>query len=316
MKKLLAIVLSLILVLGMFAACGNNQTGNTTTEPETTIDNGANVGNDYASMTIEELKPLIETITDGKLTMVTSPDFAPYEFYAIDAEGNATLAGFDIALANYIADFIGLDLEVITMDFDGTITELGMGKADIGMAGYSPDPKREGAMDFSTFYYEGGQCFVTSKANAEKFTSLADANKSEYQIGAQTASIQYDLAVENTPDADIVELAKVTDIVAEVINNKLDGAFVETVVAETYAKTYTDLVVLFEVPYDEEGSVIGVNKGNAPLLAAVNLAIKAAIDDGSMAQFIADANELATGEKYEGLLTTEPETTVPETTAD
>lgn len=315
MKKLLAIVLSLILVLGMFAACGNNQTGNTTTEPETTIDNGANVGNDYASMTIEELKPLIETITDGKLTMVTSPDFAPYEFYAIDAEGNATLAGFDIALANYIADFIGLDLEVITMDFDGTITELGMGKADIGMAGYSPDPKREGAMDFSNFYYEGGQCFVTSKANAEKFTSLADANKSEYQIGAQTASIQYDLAVENTPDADIVELAKVTDIVAEVINNKLDGAFVETVVAETYAKTYTDLVVLFEVPYDEEGSVIGVNKGNAPLLAAVNLAIKAAIDDGSMAQFIADANELATGEKYEGLLTTEPETTVPETTA-
>ena len=307
MKKLLAIVLSLILVLGMFAACGNNDT-TTTTDP--------NAANDpYASMTIEELKPLIETITDGKLTMVTSPDFAPYEFYAIDAEGNATLAGFDIALANYIADFIGLDLEVITMDFDGTITELGMGKADIGMAGYSPDPKREGAMDFSNFYYEGGQCFVTSKANAEKFTSLADANKSEYQIGAQTASIQYDLAVENTPDADIVELAKVTDIVAEVINNKLDGAFVETVVAETYAKTYTDLVVLFEVPYDEEGSVIGVNKGNAPLLAAVNLAIKAAIDDGSMAQFIADANELATGEKYEGLLTTEPETTVPETTA-
>ena len=307
MKKLLAIVLSLILVLGMFAACGNNDT-TTTTDP--------NAANDpYASMTIEELKPLIKTITDGKLTMVTSPDFAPYEFYAIDAEGNATLAGFDIALANYIADFIGLDLEIITMDFDGTITELGMGKADIGMAGYSPDPKREGAMDFSNFYYEGGQCFVTSKANAEKFTSLADANKSEYQIGAQTASIQYDLAVENTPDADIVELAKVTDIVAEVINNKLDGAFVETVVAETYAKTYTDLVVLFEVPYDEEGSVIGVNKGNAPLLAAVNLAIKAAIDDGSMAQFIADANELATGEKYEGLLTTEPETTVPETTA-
>ena len=307
MKKLLAIVLSLILVLGMFAACGNNDT-TTTTDP--------NAANDpYASMTIEELKPLIKTITDGKLTMVTSPDFAPYEFYAIDAEGNATLAGFDIALANYVANFLGLELEIIPMDFDGTITELGMGKADIGMAGYSPDPKREGAMDFSNFYYEGGQCFVTSKANAEKFTSLADANKSEYQIGAQTASIQYDLAVENTPDADIVELTKVTDIVAEVINNKLDGAFVETVVAETYAKTYTDLVVLFEVPYDEEGSVIGVNKGNAPLLAAVNLAIKAAIDDGSMAQFIADANELATGEKYEGLLTTEPETTVPETTA-
>ena len=306
MKKLLAIALSLILVLGLFAGCGGNET-TPTTEPDA-VDNNTTVADttdgtsEYASMTIDELKPLIETITEGKLTMVTSPDFAPYEFYAIDADGNASLAGFDIALGKYIADFIGLELEIIPMDFDGTITELGMGKADIGMAGYSPDPDREGAMDFSNIYYEGGQSFVTSKANADKFAALTDANKAEYQIGAQTASIQYDLAVENTPDADIVELAKVTDIVAEVISNKLDGAFVETVVAETYAKTYTDLVVLFEVPYDQEGSVVGVKEGNAPLLAAVNLAIEAAIADGSMSTFVAEANELATGEKYEGVL--------------
>ena len=248
MKRIFALTLSLILLLGLFAGCGSNNT-TTTTVPDTT-DNSSTVPDttegtpDYASMTIDELKPLIETINDGKLTMVTSPDFAPYEFYAIDADGNATLAGFDIALGHYIADFIGLELEIIPMDFNGTITELGMGKADIGMAGYSPDPERADAMDFSNIYYEGGQSFVTSKANAEKFTSLADANKADYQIGAQTASIQYDLATENTPDADIVELAKVTDIVAEVINNKLDGAFVETVVAETYATvSYTHLTL-------------------------------------------------------------------------
>ena len=319
MKKLIAIALSLILVLGMFAACAGDQNTPATTNPsssgdETPATTDSNAGSDatpdYASMTIDELKPLIETITDGKLTMVTSPDFAPYEFYALDEEGNPTLAGFDIALGQYIADFLGLELEIIPMDFDGTITELGMGNADIGMAGYSPDPDREDAMDFSIIYYEGGQSFVTSKANAEKFASLSDANKAEYQIGAQTASIQYDLATANTPDADIVELAKVTDIVAEVINNKLDGAFVETVVAETYAKTYTDLVVKFEVPYDQEGSVVGVMDGNAPLLAAVNLAIEAALEDGSMAQFVADANELATGEKYEGVL--DDEGNVPE----
>lgn len=198
-----------------------------------------------------------------------------------------------------------MELEIIPMDFDGTLTELGAGKADIGMAGYSPDPDREDAMDFSVIYYEGGQSFVTSKNNQEKFASLADANKAEYQIGAQTASIQYNLAVENTPDADIVQLAKVTDIVAEVISDKLDGAFVETVVAQTYAKTYTDLVVLFDVPYDAEGSAVGIKEGNAALKAAVDLAIQAAIADGSMAQFVAEANELATGEKYEGVLDAE-----------
>jgi polar amino acid transport system substrate-binding protein len=143
--------------------------------------------------------------------------------------------------------------------------------------------------------------------NAANFTAMTDANKAEYQIGAQIGSIQADLAKTNTPDADIVELSKVTDIIAEVISGKLDGAFIETVVAETYAKNYPELCVVLPVPYEAEGSVVGVKNGNAALLAAVNLAINAALEDGSMSSFVATANELSTGEKYEGLLTEEGE---------
>ena len=47
---------------------------------------------------------------------------------------------------------------------------------------------------------------------------------------------------------------------------------------------------------------MGVSKGNGPLLAAVNLAIQAALDDGSMAKFIEEANAAASGETYEGNL--------------
>lgn len=287
MKKVLALVLASLMVLCLFAGCGGNSAADET---------------DYSAMTIDELKPIIKTISEGKLTMVTSPDFAPYEFYSLDEAGNPTLAGFDIALGEYIADYIGLELEVITMDFDGTISELAAKKADIGMAGYSPDPDRENAMSFSAVYYTGGQSFVTSKANADKFNALSDANNADYQIGAQIGSIQADLANENTPDADIVELSKVTDIIQEVLAGKLDGAFIETVVAETYAKNYPDLVVALPVPYDQEGSVVGVDKDNAALLAAVNLAIAAALEDGSMSQFVADANEAASGNTFEGLL--------------
>lgn len=287
MKKLIAILLTFVLVLGLLAGCGKV---------------AGNDDADYSTMTIEELKPLIKTISDGKLTMVTSPDFAPYEFYSLDDAGKPTLAGFDIALAQYIADYLDLELEIIPMDFDGTISELAAKKADIGMAGYSPDPERENAMDFSIIYYTGGQSFVTNKDNADLFSALTDANSADYQIGAQIGSIQADLAKANTPDADIVELSKVTDIIQEVLSGKLDGAFIETVVAETYAKNYPDLVVALDVPYDQEGSVIGVNKGNGALLAAVNLAIQAALDDGSMSQFVADANEAASGNTFEGLL--------------
>ena len=241
-------------------------------------------------------------VSPGKLTVATSPDFAPYEFYSIDEKGNYTLSGFDMALAKYIADSMGLELEVIPMDFDGTLTELAAKNVDLSIAGYSPDPERMDKMDFSDIYYTGGQPFCCTQANKDLFKSLEDTNKPEYSIGAQNGSIQMDLANENSPDADIVSLTKVTDIIAELLAGSLDGAYNETMVAEANAANYPELCVVLEVPYDAEGSVVGVSKGNEALLAAVNEAIDAALADGSMNQFVAEANELANGEIYEGLL--------------
>jgi polar amino acid transport system substrate-binding protein len=251
----------------------------------------------------ETAKSDISTVTAGKLTVATSPDFAPYEFYAVDESGTPQLAGFDIALAQYIADYLGLELEVVPVDFDGVLMELQTKAVDLGVAGLSPDPKRESIMDFSDIYYEGGQSFVCTQANKDKFTSLADVNAAGLEIGAQTGSIQVDLAQTNSPDADIIQLTKVTDIVAELIAGKLDGAYIETAVAESYAKNYPDLCVVLDVPYDgAEGSAIGVSKGNDALKAAVNEAIKSAIESGKMDEFVATANEQASGEIIEGLL--------------
>ena len=118
----------------------------------------------------------VETVTDGKLTVATSPDFAPYEFYSIDEDGNPTLSGFDMDLAQYIADKMGLELEVVPMDFDGVLSELAQKNVDLGMAGLSPDPARADAMEFSDLYYKGGQSFVTVKDKADQFKTLEDAN--------------------------------------------------------------------------------------------------------------------------------------------
>lgn len=308
MKKLLCMLLALAMVLAL-CACGSTTDEAAEEAPaeeaaatEAPAEEAAEEEVDYSAMTIDELKPLISTVTEGKLTVATSPDFAPYEFYAIGEDGTPQLAGFDIALAGYIADYLGLELEVIPVDFDGVLNELAAGNVDLGMAGLSPDPTRMDAMDFSDIYYQGGQSFVTVQDKVDLFPDLESANKPEYSIGAQNGSIQMDLANEYTPDADIISLVKVTDIIAELMGDKLDGAFIETAVAENYAVSYPELAVILNVPYDVEGSSVGVVKGNAPLLAGVNLAIAAAIEDGSMDTFVAEANELSTGEIIEGLL--------------
>ena len=291
MKKLFATILALTMALSL-AACG--------AKAETPAASAPAASAPATSAPAEEAG--LTTVNPGKLTVATSPDFAPYEFYAIDENGDPQLAGFDMALAQYIADYLGLELEVVPMDFDGTILELQNKKVDLSLAGYSPDPDRADAMDFSDIYISGGQSFVCLDETAAQFPDLAAANNPDYTVGAQIGSIQADLARENTPDADIIEMAKVTDIIAELITGKMDGAFIETMVAESYEKNYPELCVALNVPYDAEGSVVGVYKGNEALLKGVNEAIAAALSDGSMADFVATANEQASGEIIEGLL--------------
>ena len=290
MKKLFALLLTMAMVLSL-AACGGKKEEPAPAEEPAKTEEPA-----------EPAAPELTTVTPGKLTVATSPDFAPYEFYAIDENGNANLAGFDMALAQYIADYLGLELEVVPMDFDGVLAEVTAGNVDLGMAGLSPDPERLEAMDFSDIYYMGGQSLVVTQENKDKWASLEALNDPSVTIGAQLASIQYDLAMENTPDADVVQLAKVTDVVSELLGGKLDAGYIETVVAESYAKNYPDLYIAFDVPYEVEGSAVGVVKGNEALLNGVNEAIAAALADGSMDDFVAQANEQASGEIIEGLV--------------
>ena len=279
MKKLIAIALSALMLLGLFTGC-------------TAADENGPGENPFKLTTVKE----------GYLTVLTSPDYAPYEFYSLDEEGNPTLAGFDMALAQYIADYLGLTLEVVPMDFKNIPEELGKGAADLAIAGLSPDPDRLLKMDFSDTYYEGKQAFVTTQANASLFTDLASTNSAEFTLAAQTGTIQMELAQEFSPNADIISLTKATDIITELLSGQIDGAYVEWDVAASYQKNYPELQILCEVPYDADGNVIGVAKGNADLLKYVNEALHKCVDEGTFAQFLEEANNLASGDNYQGFL--------------
>ena len=288
MKKLIAIVMSVLFVMGLFAGC--------------VADEPAAPGkNPYG----------IKTVKEGYLTVITSPDYAPYEFYSLDAQGNPSLAGFDMALAQYIADYLGLTLEVVPMDFNGIVGEMAAGTADLAIAGLSPDPDRMSAMDFSDMYYEGKQAFITTNAKASLFTDLASTNNAAYQIAAQTGTIQNDLAAQYSPNAQLINLTKATDIIAELVSGKIDGAYVEWDVAVAYSANYPELKILCEVPYDAEGNVIGVNKGNADLLKYVNQALNKCVSEGTFAQYVAEALELAAGDNYQGMLGPDGKPTEP-----
>jgi len=285
MKKIFALIMAVMMMSLCFAGCAEE---------------GAGPG---------ENKYGLKTVKEGYLTVLTSPDYAPYEFYALDENGDPSLAGFDMALAQYIADYLGLTLEVVPMDFKGIPDEMGNGAADLALAGLSPDPERLLKMDFSDIYYDGKQAFVTVKGKKDLFTDLASTNNADFTIAAQTGTIQMDLANEFSPNADIVSLTKATDIIAELVSGKIDGAYIEWDVAVAYQANYPDLTIVCEAPYEAEGNVIGVAKGNADLLKYVNEALHKCVDDGDFAKFVAEALEQAAGDKHEGML--DPDGNVP-----
>ncbi|MBO5597061.1 MAG: transporter substrate-binding domain-containing protein [Oribacterium sp.] len=321
MKKNLSIIMAAVLAAASLAGCGSSKPAGTTAAATTaaaTEASSTEAATEAAAETtaaaeesktdvaaqgsgeIAEIPTDFTTITPGKLTIGTSPDFAPYEFYHIN-DGTPELAGFDIALAQRIADDLGLELQVVPMDFDGILMELQNGNIDLGISGFTPTPERAQTFDFSDLYYTGGQAFVIRGADSDKYKDYADFDG--LPVGAQNGSIQMDLAQKNTPNANIIGLAKVTDIIPELVSGKLEGAFIETPVAEQYIKNYPELKIAWDVEYDTEGYAIALKKGS-DLLPAVNAVVNNVLSDGSMDEYITTAQELASddGNVFEGQL--------------
>ncbi len=282
MKKFLSMMIAALMVASL-AACGSTPASSPASE-------SSEASQSSEASESSEVAGDIATAQEGKLVVGTSADFAPYEFHVLK-DGKDQIVGFDMALAQAIADDLGLELVIKDMSFDSILIELEAGTIDLGIAGFSPDPERAESVDFSDYYYMGGQCLMIRKADAEKYTSF-DSLKG-LAVGAQTGSIQEDLAKANAPESNLVSLATIPNVIMELKTGKIEAAFMETVVAEGYLNTQDDLMIALDVPYDVEGSAVAIKKGNDALTAAVNATIKKVLENGDMDKFIQEANALA-----------------------
>ena len=299
MKKMLAILLAALMLLSMLTACGS-KTGDTAKEDTAANDTAAadeakDTAKDEAEDDTAKTEAPFETATPGVLTVGTSPDFAPYEFYIVEDDGSMTMVGFDVALAHAIADYYGLELKMQPLSFDALLLELQTGTIDLAISGFSPDPERLETTDFSKTYYVGTQCLMVRAEDKDKYSEFSDFDG--LTVEAQTGSIQYGLAEENTPNAKITGIKAVTTIISDLKEGKCEAAFMETAVAENYIKTNPELAVAWEVPYDAEGSCVAIQKGNTAMVDAVNAVIDELLANGTMDQYVAEANELATSDK-------------------
>ena len=90
--------------------------------------------------------------SNGKLVMATNAAFEPYEYYK-----GGEVVGIDVDMAQAIADKLGMELEIIDIDFDAIINAVQSGKADIGVAGMTVTEERLQSIDFTNTYAKAKQ---------------------------------------------------------------------------------------------------------------------------------------------------------------
>lgn len=265
MKKLFCAALAAAMLMATMSGCGSSQNR------------------------LEKIKE------SGKLVLATSPDFAPLEFEDLSS-GEAQYVGSDIELAKYIAEKLGVELEISAMDFSAVQAAIPSGQADIAISGFARTEERAQNMELSTPFNiteDGGQTVLVAKGQGANYTAAEDF--SGLQIGAQNGSLQYNLVSEQLPDdVEIVPVGSLNDGVLMLETGKIDALASDLSNAELLLESHDGIETTdFMFEYSSEGNVAAVKKGETELIEAVNEIIEEVNELGLYDQWKEEATELA-----------------------
>ena len=84
----------------------------------------------------------------AKLKVGISADFPPFEYY----DENEELYGFDVDLMNYIGDRIGFDIEFVDMSFDQLFSAVMGGDVDCAISAIAITEERKNVIDYTIPY--------------------------------------------------------------------------------------------------------------------------------------------------------------------
>jgi arginine/lysine/histidine transporter system substrate-binding protein len=240
----------------------------------------------------EDVSKLQQIKDKGVLVVGTSADYPPYEFHK-EIDGKDTIVGFDMAIAQEIANDLGVKLEIKDMKFDGLLGALTSGNIDMVAAGMTPTEDRQKNADFSKIYYTGQNVIIVNKANVDKYKTIEDLK--DLKIGAQKSSIQEQFAKDEIKATNIKSLSKIQDLVLELNNGNVDAVVLSSNTADSYLKNYDKLTLAnIELASGDEGSAMAFKKSeDKELINEVNKTLDKLMKEGKVEQFVDEATKLS-----------------------
>ena len=205
-------------------------------------------------------------------TISTNAQFEPFEFIGDDGE----YTGFDIEMAQYIADYMGCELKVEDMEFNSVITAVTSGKSDAAIACITITDERKQTVDFCDSYYSTAQSIIVNEGSEIKGVDDLAGKK----IGVLLGTTGDLFVCDYVEDCEVAQFFSGNEAALDLVNGKIDAIVIDAQPAVALAAKNDGLVVLDE-PLTDEQIGIAVNKGNTELLDQINAAIAKMQSDGT-----------------------------------
>lgn len=250
MKRFLTPLVAGLLSLTVLAGCGGTQ------QPAASDNNGDQTQvTESATSTVDKIK------SEGKLVIGTSPDYPPFE--TLDDQMN--VIGFDIDVMNEVAKDLGVDLEIVQMDFGSLIEGLKAKKFDAVAAGVTITDDRKEQVDFSDPYIAGNDALVMRKDNAIEVNNLEDLKG--LTVSAQLGTTQAD-TLKSVDGIKVAEYDLFTTAATAVAAKQADAVFLNDVVAQAFVKQNPDLTIVYQQA--TQPVAYAVRKDSPDLAQAIN----------------------------------------------
>jgi len=200
----------------------------------------------------------------GKLVVATSPDWPPYEYY----DDNNNVVGTDVLMVKWMAEQLGVELEIKEMSFDACLAAVGMKDVDMVVAGLTYDESRLNAMELTGIYWnEGDQGLLVKKGKGAELNSAEAFNG--LVVAAQNGTNQQIMVEEQLTGATCKPVTTIPDGVTMVLSGRADALAVPKTVYDSIL-AQNDMLEVADFAFDfEGGNYIASVKGEEALTAKI-----------------------------------------------
>lgn len=253
MKKLLAIVMAAVLLLGLVSCAGDSGSKEDKNTDDTTAEEKANY----------------TLLNEGVLAVGAEMSYPPYEMMA---EDGVTPIGYDVDLANELGRRLGLEVTFINTGFDVIAEGLGV-NYDLIISGYTINEERKEQVLFSDPYIDNYQAIVVradSDLTADSLTDI-DGHSIAFQKGTTSDEIVEDLISTGSVECTTAANEKILTCFQQLTNGEIDMVVCDSTVADVHLASNSDAYkIIFVDKTSPEQFGVGISKDNPELQKAIN----------------------------------------------